>query len=315
MAVAQTLADEVRGGKLRGISRALSLVEQGGAEAEALMAALRQPERQARLLGVTGAFGVGKSTLVEALGTALLRRGEKVAVLAVDPSSPFTGGALLGDRIRMNTLAALGGFVRSMATRGALGGLAAAAADAVDVLEAAGFSWVVVETVGVGQDEVDVAMEVETVVVTLMPGAGDDVQTAKAGLLEIGDVFAVNKADRPGADAVVAALEGMLDLAPAARWRPPVVRTAARSGEGVEGLLEAVEAHQRHLDEAGRREEKRRRRLAHRIEKLLAALVVERTRRLDGARRAAILSECGDGGLDPYAAARRLFAALFEERP
>lgn len=315
MATAATLADEVRAAKLRGISRALSLVERGGEEAEALMAALRGPGPRARLVGVTGAFGVGKSTLVEALGTTLLRRGEKVAVLAVDPSSPFTGGALLGDRIRMNTFAALGGFVRSMATRGALGGLAAAAADAVDVLEAAGFTWILVETVGVGQDEVDVATEVETVVVTLMPGAGDDVQTAKAGLLEIGDVFAVNKADRPGADAVVAALGGMLDLAPAGRWRPPVVRTSARSGEGVEALLRAIEAHQEHLDAGGRREQKRRARLGRRVEKLLAALVLERTRRLDPARREAILVSSGDGGPDPYAAARRLFAALFEEAP
>ena len=314
MAVAPTLAEGVRAGKLRAISRALSLVEEGGGEAEALMAALRHPDLRASLVGVTGAFGVGKSTLVEALGTAMLRRGERVAVLAVDPSSPFTGGALLGDRIRMNTVTALGGFVRSMATRGALGGLSAATADAVDVLEAAGFPRIVIETVGVGQDEVDVATEVETVVVALMPGAGDDIQTAKAGLLEIGDVFAVNKADRPGADAVAAALEGMLDLAPPGPWRPPVVRTSARSGEGIDTLLDAVDAHQRFLDEGGRREERRRRRLVHRVEALLAGLVVERTRGLDGGTRAEILEEAGRGGLDPYTAARRLFAALFEER-
>jgi LAO/AO transport system kinase len=302
-------------GDILGVAKALSVVERGGREAEELLTGLRGRVGRARTVGITGAPGVGKSTLVQSLGTALLRRGERVAVLAVDPSSPFSGGALLGDRVRMPAFLAAGGFVRSMATRGALGGLAVAASDALDVLDAAGFEWVLLETVGVGQDEVDVAGEVETVVVVTVAGLGDDVQAAKAGVMEIADVFAVNKADRPGVEAQVAAIEGMLALAPPAAWRPPVVRTTATTGEGVEDLLAAVLEHQRFLDGGQRRREARRRRARRRVERLLSALIQERMRTGHRAALAAALAEVGEGAVDPYTAARRLLDGFCKEHP
>jgi len=302
-------------GDILGVAKALSVVERGGPEAEELLTGLRGRVGRARTVGITGAPGVGKSTLVQSLGTALLRRGERVAVLAVDPSSPFSGGALLGDRVRMPDFLAAGGFVRSMATRGALGGLAVAASDALDVLDAAGFEWVLLETVGVGQDEVDVAGEVETVVVVTVAGLGDDVQAAKAGVMEIADVFAVNKADRPGVEAQVAAIEGMLALAPPAAWRPPVVRTTATTGEGVEDLLAAVLEHQRFLDGGQRRQEARRRRARRRVERLLSALIQERMRTGHRAALAAALAEVGEGAVDPYTAARRLLDGFCKEHP
>ena len=302
-------------GDARGVAKALSVVERGGGEAEELLRGLRGRLGHARTVGVTGAPGVGKSTLVQSLGLALLRRGERVAVVAVDPSSPFSGGALLGDRVRMPDLLAAGGFVRSMATRGALGGLAVAASDALDVLDAAGFEWLLLETVGVGQDEVDVAGEVETVVVVTVAGLGDDVQAAKAGVMEIADVFAVNKADRPGVEAQVTAIEGMLALAPPAEWKPPVVLTTATTGEGVEDLLTAILEHQRFLDRGERRQEAHRRRGRRRVERLLSALIRERMRSMHGEALTAALAEVGEGNLDPYTAARRLLEAFCKEHP
>jgi LAO/AO transport system kinase len=302
-------------GDTRGVAKALSVVERGGREAEELLRGLRGRVGRARSVGITGAPGVGKSTLVQSLGLALLKREERVAVLAVDPSSPYSGGALLGDRVRMPDFLSAGGFVRSMATRGALGGLAVAASDALDVLDAAGFDWVVLETVGVGQDEVDVASEVETVVVVTVAGMGDDVQAAKAGVMEIADVFAVNKADRSGADAQVAAIEGMLALAPPAEWRPPVVRTTATTGEGVEGLLAAMLEHQHFLDGGQRRREAHRRRARRRVERLLSALIQERMRTAHREALALALAEVGEGDVDPYTAARRLLDGFCKERP
>ncbi len=301
---------EVLTGDTRAVAKALSVAERGGPEAERLLADLRGRLGRARTVGITGAPGVGKSTLVQAAGLSLVRRGSRVAVLAVDPSSPFTGGALLGDRVRMPELVAHGAFVRSMATRGALGGLAVAASDAIDVLDAAGFEWILLETVGVGQDEVDVAGEVETVVMVLAAGLGDEVQAAKAGLMEIGDVFAVNKADQPGADAQAAAIEGMLALAPPAGWKPPVVATVATTGAGVEALVNAVRDHQGYLDGDGRRRLAHRRRAQRRVERLLSAMVHRRIREAQRATFASVLAEVGDGTIDPYAAARRLFADL-----
>jgi LAO/AO transport system kinase len=297
---------EVLAGDARAVAKALSVAERGGPDAEGLLAALRGRLGHALTVGITGAPGVGKSTLVQALGLSLLRRGSRVAVLAVDPSSPFTGGALLGDRVRMPEFLGEGGFVRSMATRGALGGLAVAASDALDVLDAAGFEWILLETVGVGQDEVDVAGEVETVVVVAVAGLGDDVQAAKAGVMEIGDVFVVNKADQPGVEAQVAALEGMLALAPSAAWKPPVIPTVAAAGEGVEQLVAALLRHQAYLDGDGRRQQARRRRARRRVERLLSAMVNERIRGAQSTAYAATLSDVGDGAVDPYTAARRL---------
>lgn len=304
------LAEQVEAGQERAVAKALTLVERGGLEAEALLAALRGLGTGGWRIGLTGAPGVGKSSLTQALGLALREEGAGVAVLAVDPSSPFSGGALLGDRVRMPELLRRGAFVRSMATRGALGGLSAAAADALDVLDAAGFPWVLVETVGVGQDEVDVATAVDTVVVITVAGLGDDIQAAKAGILEIADIFVVNKVDRPGADAQVAALEGMLELQSAGEWRPPVVRTSAKSGEGIVELREAVARHRAFLEAGERRAARRHRQVAERILRLVAALASERVRRdfhavLDDAVSAVI-----QGRQDVHAAARRLFARL-----
>jgi len=298
-----------------GVAKALSVVERGGAEAEELLRGLRGRVGHARSVGITGAPGVGKSTLVQSLGLALLKSDGRVAVLAVDPSSPYSGGALLGDRVRMPDFLSAGGFVRSMATRGALGGLAVAASDALDVLDAAGFDWVVLETVGVGQDEVDVAAEVETVVLVTVAGMGDDVQAAKAGVMEIADVFAVNKADRPGVDAQVAAIEGMLALAPPAEWKPPVLCTTATTGEGVDRLLAAIHEHQRFLDGGERRAAAHRRRARRRVERLLSALIQERIGTAHREALARTLAEVGEGAVDPYTAARRLLDGFCKERP
>ncbi|NCO69007.1 MAG: methylmalonyl Co-A mutase-associated GTPase MeaB [Acidobacteria bacterium] len=309
-------AAEVTTRNFRAVARALSCVERGGPDAEELLSALAGRVGRARTLGVTGSPGVGKSSMVERLGIELMARGHGVAVLAVDPSSPFSHGALLGDRVRMPAFVAAGGFVRSMATRGALGGLTAATADAVDVLDAAGFDWVVVETVGVGQDEVDVASEVETVVVVTMAGLGDDVQAAKAGIMEIADVFAVNKADRPGAENQVAVLEDMLHLAPSSAWTPPIIRTSAMSGEGIAALLDAVIEHQGFLDSDGKRATLRLRRAERRIERCLHALLAEDFRgpHLEALHRE--LAAVGAGRRDPYAAARALFGVLqAKEKP
>ena len=241
---------------------------------------------------------------------ALREEGHSVAVLAVDPSSPFTGGALLGDRVRMPELLRRGAFVRSMATRGALGGLSAAAGDALDVLDAAGFSWVLVETVGVGQDEVDIAGVADTVVVVTVAGLGDDIQAAKAGILEIGDIFVVNKVDRPGADAQVAALEGMLELQTEGEWRPPIVRTSATSGEGIAELQQAIARHRAFLETGQRRAARRHRQLAERVQRLVAALACERVRRDFHAVLEEAVHGVMNGRLDVHAAARRLFARL-----
>jgi LAO/AO transport system kinase len=306
-------ADELRAGDFRSVARALSLVEEGGEAAAGLLRDLRGRTGHARTVGLTGAPGVGKSTLAQALGLALIRRGEPVAVVAIDPSSPFSGGALLGDRVRMPDLVSAGGFVRSMATRGSPGGLAVAASDAIDVLDAAGFSWVIVETVGAGQGEVDVAGEVETVVVVSVGGLGDDVQAAKAGLMEVADVFVVNKADRPGVDAQVAAIEGMLALAPAGDWTPPVIRVAATSGAGLDELLAALLEHQRFLGHDGRRAEVRRRRARRRVERLLAASIRQHVQRTHGDAIAAALDAVSDGALDPYTAVQRVLQGLVKE--
>jgi LAO/AO transport system kinase len=319
----------------RALGRAISLVERGGPAARELIARLYPktgPKTgRARLVGLTGAPGSGKSTLVEALARRARRAGERVAVLAVDPTSPFTGGALLGDRVRMQSLYTDPGvFIRSMATRGALGGLAAAAHDAVDVLDAAGFDRVLVETVGVGQDEVDVVRSVDTVAVVVVPGMGDDIQANKAGLLEIADVFVLNKADREGVDRAEKDLRFMLELAggwgaedgtapDAARggadgvhgsWVPPVVRTVATRDEGIEELAGALEAHGRWLAEGGRLAERRRRRLELRIEQLLKARVLAAAGRADGIARQALAAQREH--VDPYRAADRLFREVVE---
>jgi LAO/AO transport system kinase len=303
----------------RSLGRAISLVMAGGPQAEALVARLQARTGRARLVGVTGPPGVGKSTLVEALARRERQAGRTVAVLAVDPTSPFSGGALLGDRIRMQSLSTDPGvFIRSMATRGARGGLAAAAHDAVDVLDAAGFDLVVLETVGVGQAEVDVVRAVDTVAVVVIPGMGDDVQAEKAGLLEIADVFVLNKADREGADRTLRDLKAMLSVASEVRvadgpegstgWTVPVVETVAPRDEGIAELASALEAHRRYLDASSDLARRRRERLALRVEGALKGRLFS----LFGGRsgfRAAVEREARDGP-SPYRVAERLFAEI-----
>jgi LAO/AO transport system kinase len=236
----------------RALARLISVLEAGGPAARTALRDLYPRAGQAHVVGLTGAPGSGKSTLVGALARAYRARGSRVAVLAVDPTSPYSGGALLGDRVRMPDLAGDPGvFVRSMASRGALGGLALAASKAVAALDAAGYARILVETVGVGQDEVAVARTAHTTVVVTVPGLGDEVQALKAGLLEVADVLVVNKADRPDAERARAELVMLQSLASPAAWQPPVLSTVATRAEGVADLLEAVEAHRSYLETSG----------------------------------------------------------------
>lgn len=304
------LADAVLAADPRAIARAISMVEDGDPGLRALSAALYPSTGRAWTIGLTGAPGVGKSTLAGRIVAAARAGGQRVAVLAIDPTSPFTGGALLGDRVRMQDHATDPGvFIRSMATRGHLGGMALAAPEAVRILDAAGYDTIVVETVGVGQVEVDVAAATDTTLVVVAPGWGDAVQVAKAGILEIADVFVVNKAEREGADAAVRDLRAMLRLAEegGARdgWTPPVVATTAAEDAGTADLMEAIGRHRAHLREDGRLDRARSRRLLGEVEALA----------LEGSRVAVRRRLEADGGLvgdlvarrvDPYAAADRL---------
>jgi LAO/AO transport system kinase len=263
------------------IARAISMVEDGADGLEELSAGLFPHTGDAYTVGLTGAPGVGKSTLAGELVRVARAHERSVAVLAIDPTSPFTGGALLGDRLRMQAHATDPKvFIRSMATRGHLGGMALAAPEAVRILDAAGRDLVIVETVGVGQAEVDVAAATDTTLVVVSPGWGDAVQVAKAGILEIADVFVVNKADREGADTAARDLQQMLRMGPELGWTPPVVKTAAASSEGVEDLWVSIEEHRAHLDATNGLERRRRERLLHEVE----TLAIEGTR--DRARQA-----------------------------
>ena len=241
----------LRGGSPRAIARAISAVECGGAPAREVIAAIFRYTGRAQVIGVTGAPGTGKSTLVNEIALVYRRRGQRVGIVAVDPSSPFTGGAILGDRLRMQDLHGDEGvFIRSMATRGNLGGLASATADAVKVLDAAGFEIILVETVGAGQSEVDIAKNAHTTLVVDAPGMGDDIQAIKAGILEIADVLVVNKADHEGASSTVAALEMNLNLKPKGEndWRPPVLLTIAIKGQGIGDVVDGIGQHRAFLE-------------------------------------------------------------------
>ncbi|MGZ5297148.1 MAG: methylmalonyl Co-A mutase-associated GTPase MeaB [Actinomycetota bacterium] len=262
----------VLAGDRRAVARAISMVEDGGRDLEVLSAGIYASTGRASTIGLTGAPGVGKSTLATELVRAERAAQRTVAVLAIDPTSPYTGGALLGDRVRMQEHATDPGvFIRSMATRGHLGGTALAAPEAIRVLDAAGYDEIVVETVGVGQAEVEVAAATDTAVVVLAPGMGDAVQMAKAGILEIADVFVVNKADRDGAGDVVRELRQMLHLGAARPWDPPILRTSALRHEGVEELRAAIAEHRAFLSDSGTLQAKRRARLLREVESLAAA--------------------------------------------
>lgn len=293
------------GGDRRALARVITLVEEDRLGAgEALRAAFAAAVPSHRI-GITGAPGAGKSTLGDGIIRSLRTGGERVAVLAVDPTSPFTGGAVLGDRVRMQDHVLDDGvFIRSMATRGHLGGLSAAAPKALVLLEAAGYPWILVETVGVGQDEVEVTAAADTVVVVVTPGWGDGIQAAKAGILEIGDIFVVNKSDRPGAADTVADLRAMIALAPAADWVPPIVETVASAGSGIPELWAAIESHRTHLGAEGMAARRRHRRTIE-LETALAAELRRRAR--DMATSAPeILAAVRSGDLDPWTAALRL---------
>ena len=238
-----SLSERVSGGDPRAVARAISIIEDGTAGAAALMKEIYQHSRGALVIGITGAPGAGKSSLVDKLALHYRQLNHRVGIVAVDPSSPFSGGAILGDRIRMQTLGLDEGvFIRSMATRGNLGGLARATVDAVAILDAAGYAKVIVETVGVGQDEVEIVKAADVSVVVLVPGMGDDIQAIKAGIMEIGDVFVINKSDREGVYATEKELEALLSLTSRDDgWDPPIVKTVATENQGIAALAEAVE--------------------------------------------------------------------------
>jgi LAO/AO transport system kinase len=289
------------------------MVEDASPRLREVMAALAPHSGRARVVGITGSPGVGKSTTTSALVTQLRATGLRVGVLAVDPSSPFSGGALLGDRVRMQEHAVDPEvFIRSMASRGHLGGLSWTTPQALRVLDAAGCDVVLVETVGVGQSEVEVAGLADTTVVLLAPGMGDGIQAAKAGILEVGDVYAVNKADRDGADQVARDLRSMLalgDRSPDA-WRPPIVRTVASRGEGIEALVQALDAHHHWLAESGRLTARRTRRAREEIEAIALTALREQWGDLGGRRSGLdeLAVAVAEGRTDPYAAADRLLA-------
>jgi LAO/AO transport system kinase len=292
------------------LARLLSLVERGGAPSRVTAVLAYQAKLTAYTVGITGAPGAGKSTLVDQL-IAIVRASGQVGVLAIDPSSPFSGGAILGDRVRMqNHVLDDGVFIRSMATRGQLGGLAVAVPDAVRVLSAAGFPMVLIETVGVGQQEVSIASAADTTVVVVNPGWGDSIQANKAGLMEIADLFVINKADRPGAPETRRDLEQMLDLTDFGDldgWRPPVVETVASVGDGCDQLWDAVGRHRAHLTERGLLDERRRRRLEREFRQILVARVEQR---IDSIQFGEVLAEVTNalaaGDIDPYEAADRM---------
>ncbi|MEU3459659.1 methylmalonyl Co-A mutase-associated GTPase MeaB [Streptomyces sp. NPDC006733] len=310
-----TLVEQAREGRPRAVARLISLVEGASPQLREVMAALAPLSGGAYVVGLTGSPGVGKSTSTSALVTAYRKRGKRVGVLAVDPSSPFSGGALLGDRVRMSEHASDPGvYIRSMATRGHLGGLAWSAPQAIRVLDAAGCEVILVETVGVGQSEVEIAAQADTCVVLLAPGMGDGIQAAKAGILEIGDVYVVNKADRDGADSTARELNHMLGLGESrgpGDWRPPIVKTVAARGEGIDEVVEALEKHRAWMEEHDVLNARRRRRAANEVENIAVTALRERIGDLHGDQRLDALAErIITGALDPYTAADELIESV-----
>ena len=301
-----------RDGDARALGRLLSLVENGAPQLRAVMKALAPLTGQARVLGLTGSPGVGKSTVTGALVAAYRGQGLRVGVLAIDPTSPFTGGALLGDRVRMQQHATdQGVFIRSMASRGHLGGLSGATPQAVRVLDAAGFDVVLIETVGVGQAEVEVAGMADTTMVIVAPGLGDAIQAAKAGILEIGDVFVVNKSDKPGAHEAVRDLRGMIAMARRGEgdWKPPIVSATAAEGEGIGELVTRLGEHGTWLGSSGEGARRRHARAREEISAIALAQVRAQMGGLPGDERIDGLADrVAAGELDPYAAADELIA-------
>jgi LAO/AO transport system kinase len=305
-----TLIERALDGERRSIARLISLVEDGTPELSRIMTALHPHTGDAYSIGITGAPGAGKSTLTERLVARARRDGNKVGVLAIDPSSPFSGGALLGDRVRMQSHATDPEvFIRSMATRGHLGGLSLATPEAIRVLDAVGNDVIVIETVGVGQAEVEITDACDTTLVVVNPGWGDAVQAAKAGLMEIADVFVVNKADRAGTREAVREIKQMLDMSQG-EWRPEVIETIAVKGEGIDELWTAIEKHRAYQEEKGRLGSRRRRRVQREIREIVAQRFRQRVDREAKDQLEELTDKVLARELDPYAAADALIAGL-----
>jgi LAO/AO transport system kinase len=305
------IVDRLLAGDRRALARIVSLIENGAPEARDMLGDLHLHGGHAHVMGFTGAPGAGKSTLVAQLVRELRRRDRRVGVVAVDPTSPFSGGAILGDRIRMQELAGDPNvFIRSMASRGSLGGLAGSTRDVVRVLDAAGFDAIVLETVGAGQAEVEVVRAAQSVVVVAVPGMGDDIQAIKAGILEIADIFVVNKADRPGADQTAAELRMLLSLDERRRertWTPPILKTVATSGEGIPNLADALAEHRAYLSESGQLGERGTRQARSEIIALLhQALLQQLDARVSAEEWDGIIADVVARRTDPYAAAAEL---------
>src|SRR5713226_3304917 len=299
-------AEQIRAGETRAISRAITAIENHAAQAEPLLKILFPQTGAAYLTGITGAPGTGKSTLVDRIAAQHRKQHEQVGVIAVDPTSPYSGGAILGDRIRMQGHAGdAGTFIRSMATRGFLGGLARATAEVALLLDAAGKQSVLIETVGVGQDEIDIVRLADCIVVVMVPGLGDDIQNMKAGLMEIADIFVLNKSDREGADRLEQQLHAMLQLAPEREgWRPPVVRTVATENKGVDALAKAIAEFRERFATSKQRREKKIEHWKQRLMEMLETRLIERA--LDGAAGEKLLAELAESvaerRTDPFSA-------------
>ena len=308
----ESWAERVRGGDIRAISRAITAIENRDEDAEELLRILFPATGRAYLVGVTGAPGTGKSTLVDRLAAVYRKENKRVGIIAVDPTSPFTGGAILGDRIRMQGHAGDSGtFIRSMATRGFLGGLARATADVALLLDAAGKEMILIETVGVGQDEIDIVRLADCVVVVLVPGLGDDIQNMKAGLMEIADLFVVNKADREGAERLEQQLHAMLAVAPTHDgWQPPVVRTVASENKGIDLVEQGIVRFRRHRESSAGRRRSKVEYWKRRLVDMLEAQLLERV--FEGASRETVLQELAaavaERRKDPFSAVQEILA-------
>jgi LAO/AO transport system kinase len=307
------LATRILAGDRRALARAISLVEQGGAQAKVLMAEIYPHTGKAKSFGITGPPGAGKSTLVALLARTLRAQGFTVGIIAVDPSSPFTGGAILGDRIRMQALGGDSGvFIRSMASRGRTGGLARASGDALALLDAAGYQRIIIETVGAGQSEVEIASLADSTIVVDVPGLGDDVQSIKAGMLEIADLFVVNKADRDGAEALVRRLRSMIELGGERyqAWKPTVLKAVASEAQGAEAIIEALEAHWNYLASSSDGEQQAAHRAERELQEVLAEMLFERLQSQDKQAWQQAIAALASRQQDPYSLAEELLRRL-----